>query len=194
MKTRISLIVALGASLAVGCAKNNSASGSSADSTASNGSSSNGSMSMADSMKTAYKAIATAWDAGDAAAMDQYVSANVVEHNPMPGQAPGIAGMKAMVTGMKAAFPDEKTTIEDIRVDGNTLIARSRMSGTNSGPMMGMPATNKKMSDVMGIDIVRWENGKFVEHWGLFDTHAMMQQLGLMPPMPTSAPSNDKKM
>ena len=70
------------------------------------------------------------------------------------------------------------------------------MTGTNSGPMMGMPATNKKMTGIMGIDMMRWENGKFVEHWGLFDEHAMMSQLGLMPPAPAAsdAKPDDKKM
>jgi hypothetical protein len=56
-----------------------------------------------------------------------------------------------------------------------------------------MPPTNKKMTDVMGIDMIRWENGKFVEHWGLFDDHAMMSQLGLMPP-PGGPPTADAGM
>jgi predicted ester cyclase len=82
---------------------------------------------------------------------------------------------------MKAAFPDQKTTIEAMYVDSNILVARSSVTATNSGPMMGMPATNKKMTGVLGIDIARWENGKFVEHWGVFDAMSMMTQLGMMP-------------
>ncbi len=188
MITRISTILTLALLAGIGCAPKGNNSDSAANPTA-------------DSMKAAYMAVTAAWDAGNADSMDRYVSATMIEHNAMPGQKPGLEGMKDMVKMMKAGFPDEKTTIDDIRIDGNTLIARSRMSGTNSGPMMGMPATNKKMTDVMGIDIVRWENGKFVEHWGLFDDHTMMQQLGLAPPMPgapaggaPTAPPNDKKM
>jgi steroid delta-isomerase-like uncharacterized protein len=157
-----------------------------------------GSNPMADSMKAAYKAISVAWDAGKADELDKYISADNTEHNPTMGQKPGLAGLKEMVIGMKAGFPDEKTTIEDMRVDGDILIARVRMSGTNSGPMMGMPPTNKKMTDIMGIDWVRWQNGKFVEHWGLFDDHTMMTQLGLMPPpgaqTADAGMKSDKKM
>jgi predicted ester cyclase len=170
MITRITLVFAVSLLLSVGCMKKNGA----ADS--------GGGMSAADSMKAAYTAVSAAWDAGKVDEFDKYISANSIDHNLMPGQEPGLAGMKKMATGMKAGFPDEKSTIDAMYVDSNILVVRSSMSGTNSGPMMGMPPTNKKMTNVMGIDMVRWENGKFVEHWGLFDMNAMMMQLGLMPP------------
>ena len=186
MITRISIVFAFAAMLAAGCKMK--------EATADTGSNPT-----ADSMKAAYKAVAAAWDAGKPDELDKYIAANNVEHNPSPGQEPGLAGLKKMVVEMKAGFPDEKTTIEDIRVDGDILTARLRMTGTNSGPMMGMSATNKKMTDVMGFDQCRWENGKFVEHWGLFDEHTMMTQLGLMPPPPGASTADagmksDKKM
>ncbi|MDP4218845.1 MAG: ester cyclase [Bacteroidota bacterium] len=135
----------------------------------------------ADSMKAAYKAISAAWDAGKVDEFDKYVSADTKDNNMMPGQKPGLAGMKEFASMLKVAYPDMSTTVEDMRVDGDVLTARFRMNGTNSGPFMGMPATNKKLTNVMGIDQVRWSNGKFVEHWGLFDDHTMMMQLGLAP-------------
>ena len=183
MNTRITLVLALSLVLATGCMKKEGA--------ADNG----GGMSMADSMKAAYTAISAAWDAGKVDEFDKYISANSVDHNMMPGQVPGLAGMKKMAAEMKVGFPDEKSTIEGMYADSNMLVVRSTMTGTNSGPMMGMPPTNKKITGVMGIDMMRWENGKFVEHWGLWDEHAMMSQLGLMPPHPMSSDSGmtDKK-
>ncbi|HMC98460.1 MAG TPA: ester cyclase, partial [Flavobacteriales bacterium] len=56
------------------------------------------------------------------------------------------------------------------------------VSGTNTGSMEGMAATNKPWN-VTGMDFIRFENGKAVEHWGLFDNTTMMTQLGLMPAM-----------
>ena len=144
----------------------------------------------ADSMKAAYTAVTNAWDAGKPDEFDKYISVDSKDNNMMPGQKPGLAGMKEFAGMLKAAYPDMKTTIEDMRVDGDVLTARFRMSGTNSGPFMGMPATNKKLTNVMGIDQVRWDNGKFVEHWGLFDDHTMMVQLGLAPEM-GGAPAGD---
>jgi len=40
-----------------------------------------------------------------------------------------------------------------------------------------------------GIDIVRIQGGKMVEHWGNEDDLGMMQQLGITPPSPPSTPA-----
>ena len=175
MKTRIIVICSLAAMLMAGCAKKDGAAGDA------------GANAKADSMKTAYKAIAVAWDAGNVDEFDKYMTVNSVDHNAMSGQKPGLAGMKEMAKMLKAGYPDEKSTIEDMRVDGDNLIVRFHMTGTNSGPMMGMPATGKKIN-IMGIDWLKWENGKFTEHWGAMEEMKMMTQLGLMPPMGGGAP------
>ena len=44
---------------------------------------------------------------------------------------------------------------------------------------MDIPATGKQIS-VNGFDIVRFADGKAVEHWGLTDSMTMMTQLGVM--------------
>ena len=52
--------------------------------------------------------------------------------------------------------------------------------GTHRGDFQGMPASGKQMA-VEVIDILRLENGKVVERWGLGDQLGMMQQLGMSP-------------
>jgi len=59
--------------------------------------------------------------------------------------------------------------------------------GTNTGPLMGMPATGKQAT-VTGMDITRMANGKVVEHWGQLDMLGLMQQLGVVP-MPGQGPT-----
>jgi len=145
----------------------------------------------ADSMKTAYKALIVAWDAGKADEIDKYIAADYLSHNPMPGTKGTLDDMKNMMKMMKAGYPDMKTTVEDLRVDGDILMARWTTTGTNSGSMMGMPATNKKMTDIMGLEMLRWHNGKFVESWFGMEEMKMMQQLGLMPSMGAAAPPSD---
>ena len=198
MKLRLILILACAALVASSCAKKegegaNAAMGAgAAGNAAGNG--------KADSMKAAYKAVSEAWDAGNVDVFDKYIAVNSVDHNPMPGMPQGLAGMKEMAKVLKTAYPDMKSVNQDFRVDGDILTVRWSMSGTNSGPFMGMPPTNKKISDIGGIDQVRWENGKFVEHWGYMDEHKMMQQLGLAPadggdPHMAATPANkDMKM
>lgn len=135
-----------------------------------------------------------AWDAGNVDEFDKYLTADYKSHNAMPGYE-GLEGTKKMGKELKAGFPDMKTTIEDMRVDGDILMTRTRMVATNTGPMMGSPATNKKM-DVIGLEMVRWSNGKFVESWFAMEEMKMMQQMGWMPPMgeaPAAGADSTKK-
>lgn len=148
----------------------------------------------ADSLRKAniegYTSVMTMINSGKMDDIGKFVADNMVEHQKMsPDQKDGIAGMKEMMTEMRAAYPDFKFTVHEITADTNMVWARFTMTGTNSGPMMGMPATNKQIS-VDGVDVLRIENGKAVEHWGYMEEMKMMQQLGMMPPPP--APSEKK--
>ncbi|NUO84193.1 ester cyclase, partial [candidate division KSB1 bacterium] len=75
---------------------------------------------------------------------------------------------------------DLQVTVEDIIAKGDKVWAYTTMRGTNKGEFMGMPAKGK-MIDVKGVDIVRFANGKAVEHWGVSDDLTMMQQLDMIP-------------
>jgi len=84
------------------------------------------------------------------------------------------------------AFPDLYFTVEDLIAEGDEVVARVTMSGTQHGAFMGIPPTGKHVT-ITGIDINRFVGGKSVEHWVEMDTLGMMQQLGVIPaPGPTS--------
>jgi predicted ester cyclase len=144
----------------------------------------------ADSMKAAYVAMTAAWDGGKASDLEKYVSADFVLRNAMPGTKGNLEDMKKMAAMVSTAYPDMKSTVEDMRVDGDVITARIRMQGTNTGPDMGMPATNKKI-DVMAMSMYRWKNGKFVEGWFTMEEMKMMTQLGMMPEMGASNAAKD---
>jgi predicted ester cyclase len=50
-------------------------------------------------------------------------------------------------------------------------------TGTHRGEFLGIPATNKSIS-VSVSDLMRVQNGKLTEHWGVTDMASLMQQLG----------------
>jgi predicted ester cyclase len=84
-----------------------------------------------------------------------------------------------LVVAYRTSFPDLKITVNAMGTSGDTLLAYYTFTGTNTGMMMGMPATNKSVS-VDGVDIVVFKDGKAVEHWEVSDQLGMMQQLGMM--------------
>ena len=111
--------------------------------------------------------------------IDELVHDEFVEHEEFPGLPPGKESIRFFVTTMREAFPDLTTTIEDIIVEDNKAVSRLRFSVTHRGEFGGIPPTGKKI-DVQAIDIVAYRDGKLIEHWGVTDQMAMMQQLGVI--------------
>lgn len=98
-----------------------------------------------------------------------------------PGlEVKGSRGLKDFVTDYRNAFPDLNVQIDDIIAEGDKVVTRFNMSGTNSGDFDGMAPTNKKVT-ATGVLISKYLNGKLVEDWDQFDTYGMMQQLGVIP-------------
>jgi steroid delta-isomerase-like uncharacterized protein len=112
--------------------------------------------------------------------IDEMVAADGVDHQAPPGAAQGAEGLKQFLSMFRSAFPDVRATIDQVIAEGDTIAARFTMSGTHQGEFFGIPPTGKRM-EITGIDVVRFENGKMVEHWGNQDDLGMMQQLGVIP-------------
>lgn len=119
---------------------------------------------------------------GNLKAIDELVADDFVEHYaPDPRFPANKAGLHQGMNMFRVAFPDLQITIEDLIAKGDKVWAYTTMRGTNKGEFMGMPATGKKV-EVKGFDIVRFVDGKAVEHWGLNDDYNMLVQLGVIPP------------
>jgi predicted ester cyclase len=59
--------------------------------------------------------------------------------------------------------------------------ARQRGGGTNLGSFCGFPPTGKT-AYIEVYDVVLFENGKMVDHWGVPDQLGMLMQLGHVTP------------
>jgi len=86
-----------------------------------------------------------AFATADVATLEAIVALDVVDHNPPPGQAGGRQALIDAVKMYRAAFPDMTITIENEIVEGDLVAVNGTVIGTNDGPMMGMPATHKKV-------------------------------------------------
>jgi predicted ester cyclase len=75
-------------------------------------------------------------------------------------------------------------TIEDVIAEGDKVVARWTSRGTQRGEFFGIPPTNKQ-GTATGIDMLRIADGKFVEHWLVFDQFGLLQQLGVIPTGPS---------
>jgi predicted ester cyclase len=88
--------------------------------------------------------------------------------------------LKDHIAEFEAACPNYQVEFEHLIAEGDMVSAIGTLRATNTGPLMGMPATGKSFEIPMHITY-RIADGKIVKHWMLVDNFAMMQQLGLIP-------------
>lgn len=130
--------------------------------------------------KAGIKKVYDAFNTGNIEGLENYVADNFVEHTPDPNvKATGLEGLKETISTYRASFPDLKMSILSLVAEGDLIVAHFNMKGTNTGPMGGMPATNKSV-DFDGVDIVKVVDGKATDHWGYIDQMKFMMQMGMM--------------
>ncbi|MGH2784880.1 MAG: ester cyclase [Actinomycetota bacterium] len=101
--------------------------------------------------------------------------ANVAGYPPMD-----LAGHGAFAGQFYVAFPDIVHTVSDTVEEDDKVAVRFRITGTNTGPLMGQPATGKPI-DIGALGIMRFVGGKVAEIHSEFDLMGMMQQIGALP-------------
>jgi steroid delta-isomerase-like uncharacterized protein len=117
------------------------------------------------------------------AALEEFIAPNHIDHSAAAASlAVGPEGSRQAIGMMLTAFPDLHVTVEDMIAEGDKVVVRMTMRGTQQGAFGSIPPTGKQVA-VSTIDIVRIEGGKIAEEWGIDDMLGMLQQLGVVPAM-----------
>jgi steroid delta-isomerase-like uncharacterized protein len=125
--------------------------------------------------------VAEVLNEGNIDATGEFFWENMVEQVPLPGQGPGIEGLKDVLRGMRAAFPDMHWMVEEQIAEGDKVVTRFEWTGTHRGEFLKVPATGR-MVKVWGVVIDRLESGKIKDTRIIMDTLGLMMQLGAFPP------------
>ena len=118
---------------------------------------------------------------GQIDAAERFFWEDMVEQVPFPGQGPGIEGLKDVVRGMRAAFPDMHWRVEEQLTEGDRVLTRFEWTGTHRGAFLGVDATGRSVK-VWGMVIDRFQDGRIKETRLIMDTLGLMIQLGAVPP------------
>jgi steroid delta-isomerase-like uncharacterized protein len=116
------------------------------------------------------------WNQGDESAIDRFISENTVGNDPQFGT--GRESFRAKWREWQSAFPDIHFRIDDVIVEGNQVVTKWHLSGTQTGELEGMPPSNKKVA-VDGVSIDQIENGMVVSGFDAWDSLNFRKQLGL---------------
>jgi predicted ester cyclase len=126
------------------------------------------------------KIIEEGFGKGDPTVIDALASPDFLEHQ-YGFTPPGASGVKRAIASLHDAFPDFSLTIEELVSSGDKVWGRMTARGTQEGQLGPMPPTGRRI-EITVIDIMRFKDGRLVEHWGVPDRFAMMEQLGMKPP------------
>ena len=132
-------------------------------------------------------------NAGNEATLHEVIAPDWVSHGTQSatsaptGLPSGIAGAKQLHDEVRAIWPDNRWTIEDIFGDGDQVAVRMTNRATHQGTYRGIPATGKRVTFGV-IWIFRLADGKIAEVWRCADDLGRVVQLGA-----TIVPGDDKR-
>ena len=130
--------------------------------------------------KAAIDAFYGAFNTKDLGKLDAAISANWDDLPLAPHQGPGREGFKPTAQYFFTAFPDLHVTNDQIVADGNLVVVRSTLAGTQRGEFSGMAPSDKPFS-VMVMDMHEMQDGKIIRTWHVENWLGMMFQTGAWP-------------
>ena len=120
-----------------------------------------------------------AFDRHDPATLDRILSENWKESPSEPGTKPaGREDVKGMLVKLTTTFPDFRITIDDIIQEGNKVVVRSTITGTQAKEFRGFASKGRRMT-MQAIDIHEFKDGKIVHTWHSEDWMTGLRQLGV---------------
>ncbi|MFI5274172.1 MAG: ester cyclase [Ktedonobacterales bacterium] len=121
------------------------------------------------------------WGRGSPELIDELATPDLSVYYPLfpAGPTHGAEAFKQRLAGLHAAFPDLDIIAEDVLADGDRVIVRWNISGTQQGTFFGVAGTGKRLTWT-GITIYRVAGGKIAEEVGEEDTLGLLRQLGVL--------------
>lgn len=136
---------------------------------------------MSEAKQIARRVLEEIFNDGHLDAADELIAPDAKGHDPsLPETIEGPEGVKAVVAGYRAAFPDLRIVIDEQIGEGPLVATRWTARGTHRGDFNGIPPTGRE-STVTGITIDRISSGQIAESWTNWDTFGLLKQLGVVP-------------
>jgi steroid delta-isomerase-like uncharacterized protein len=111
---------------------------------------------------------------------DELLTPDHVYHDP---QIPNVRGAWAAadtVAVYQNSLEGHWEVHEIFAAENDRVVARWTGTGKHVGELNGIPPTGRSVR-ASALSLFRVENGKLAEHWCVWDTLGMLQQLGVVP-------------
>ncbi len=117
--------------------------------------------------------IAQCWNQQQLNTIDQFLTNDYVDHAYQPANQ---AGLIATLKQLGQSFPDHQQHILHTVAEADRVMLQLRFRATHLGEFRGIAATGQAV-DVAVYRMYRLVQGQIAEHWALFDTAGLFQQL-----------------
>jgi predicted ester cyclase len=122
---------------------------------------------------------------GDFRVFDELFADDFVDHTTQPGTTPNKAGVRKLYAYLREAFPDFHAEIHWQLADGDRVTTFKTYYGTHEGIFLGIAPTHRAIH-FETVDVMRVQNGKITDHWGVGNLLSLMQQIGGWTPPPSA--------
>jgi steroid delta-isomerase-like uncharacterized protein len=109
-----------------------------------------------------------------------FLTADYVRHDPNTPEIRGAEAEAQFIGMVLTAFPDLHITIDQMIAEGDMVVGRFTLRGTQQGEFNGIPPTNKQIT-FTATETFRLHGDRIAEQWISMDTLGMLQQLGVIP-------------
>ena len=131
---------------------------------------------MSDANKEVARGLYRRLNEGDFSVVDEVISDDFVEHEVVPGLEQTKAGRGSCSRCSTPRSRARSFEVDSMIGEGDKVVAMFRLTGIHKAEFMGIAPSGRTLN-VGGADQFRFEDGKVVEHWGVLDSGALMQQL-----------------
>jgi predicted ester cyclase len=113
----------------------------------------------------------------DEQVLNELVADDIKNHAAPKGAPNGKESFRHFLNLLHTGLSDIKLEVLRQIADNDLVVTQKIISGLHTGNFMGIPKTNKTFS-FEAIEIIRLENGKYVEHWVQSDLSEKLRSIG----------------
>lgn len=109
---------------------------------------------------------------------EQLLSDQVINHSAPAGMPPGRESFYPFLKNvLHKGFSDLSVEILEQVAERDLVATRKKIRGLHTGEIFGIAPSGKAI-EIDVIDIIRLQDGRYVEHWGQSNFEAVLRQLG----------------
>jgi predicted ester cyclase len=115
----------------------------------------------------------------DIEGLAEVTDVNAVSHGRRPDEPAGLEGITRTMLWLGQVFSDQRWEIHNVIGEDDLVTVHATHHGRHTGELMGVPPSGREVAYDY-VHILRFRDGKAVEHWGVRDSMTLMRQLGAL--------------